>query len=245
MKTYYVYKHTRLDTKEVFYIGIGTKNKNSKFISSIYKRAYSKRSRNNFWKAITAKTEYKVEIIYEDQSISKVNEKETHYIKFYGRRDKKEGTLCNLTDGADTCNRGRKMSDEQKEKISIANKGKIRTKEQNLAHSIRMKGRSPSEETRKKISEKGLGRKLSFEHLEKLKENNRNRIVSKETKDKIRKSLLGKNCKNVKKLNMDGTIEIFESVFEVVIKYPTYKITSIRKACIKVLKTYKKSIWSW
>ena len=245
MKTYYIYKHTRLDTNEIFYIGIGTKNENAKSTLSIYKRAYSKLSRNNFWKAIIAKTEYKVEIIYENQFISNVNEKETYYIKFYGRRDLKEGTLCNLTDGADTCNRGRKISEEHRKKISTANKGKVRTDEMKKSQSDKMKGKSPSEETRKKLSEKGLGRKISFEHAEKLKEINRNRIVSKETRDKIRKSLLGKNCKTIKKINMDGTIENFKSVYEVVEKYPSYKVTSIRKACINILKTYKKSTWSW
>lgn len=245
MKEYYVYKHTRLDKQEVFYIGIGTKNKTSKFTSSIYKRAYSKASRNNFWKSITAKTKYEVDIIYESNCILDVNEKETFYIKFYGRRDLKKGSLCNLTDGADTGNRGRHCSDEHKRKISIANKGRIKTEAERKHQSDMMKGRIVSEETRKKLSERGLGRKLSFEHFEKLQKVNKGKIISEETRNKIRKSLLGKTCKPIKKINMDGTIENFKSVNEVVEKYPSYKITSIRKACIKILKAYKKSIWSW
>ena len=36
----YVYKHTRLDTNEIFYIGIGSDNS--------FNRAFSKKKRNNF-----------------------------------------------------------------------------------------------------------------------------------------------------------------------------------------------------
>lgn len=45
MNNYYIYKHTRLDTNEIFYIGI-SKTKN-------YKRAFDKSKRSIFWKNIT------------------------------------------------------------------------------------------------------------------------------------------------------------------------------------------------
>jgi len=47
-----VYKHIRLDTLEVFYIGIGKE----------IKRAYSKQRRNKYWNSIVSKHGYKVEI---------------------------------------------------------------------------------------------------------------------------------------------------------------------------------------
>ena len=49
-----VYRHRRLDTFEVFYIGIGKTEK----------RAYSKKNRNKWWKNIILKTEYSVDGLY-------------------------------------------------------------------------------------------------------------------------------------------------------------------------------------
>lgn len=46
----YVYKHIRLDTNEIFYIGIGSDKK--------HLRAYSQRGRNKMWKEIVKKTQY-------------------------------------------------------------------------------------------------------------------------------------------------------------------------------------------
>ena len=53
-RNYYVYQHTRLDTNEVFYIGISKVKK--------YKRARDKYDRSDFWKRIVNKTKYKIDI---------------------------------------------------------------------------------------------------------------------------------------------------------------------------------------
>lgn len=90
---YYTYLHTRLDTNEVFYVGIG-KSKN-------YKRAYSKYNRNKYWKNIINVTKYKIEIVFESDSYDEVKQKEIELIKFYGRKDLGLGKLCNLTDGGE------------------------------------------------------------------------------------------------------------------------------------------------
>ena len=50
-----IYQHKRLDTLEVFYIGIGKKSN----------RAYSKQRRNKYWNSIVNKVGYQVEIIQE------------------------------------------------------------------------------------------------------------------------------------------------------------------------------------
>ena len=50
-----VYRHRRLDTFEIFYIGIGS-----------IKRAYLKHGRNKHWNNIVNKTNYQVEIIAEN-----------------------------------------------------------------------------------------------------------------------------------------------------------------------------------
>jgi len=87
-----VYKHIRLDKEEVFYIGIG-KNRS---------RAYnSSKGRSVYWKNIVAKTEYQVDILFEDLSWEEACEKEKELITLYGRRDLGLGTLVNLTDGGE------------------------------------------------------------------------------------------------------------------------------------------------
>jgi hypothetical protein len=52
----YLYRHIRLDKNEPFYIGIGYN------INKKYKRAHEVINRNQYWKNITSKTQYKVEI---------------------------------------------------------------------------------------------------------------------------------------------------------------------------------------
>jgi len=116
---HYLYSHTRLDNNEIFYIGIGTKNKNdlkSTSNSIIYRRAYTKSGRNSIWKHIINKTTYKVEIILESNDYEFIKEKEIEYIKLYGRKNNR-GILCNLTDGGDG-SIGYKMTKEQKQLIS-------------------------------------------------------------------------------------------------------------------------------
>ena len=58
-KRSYIYRHTRLDTNEVFYIGKGTTPKkyiNSNNVLLKFSRAYQKNGRNKFWLNIINKT---------------------------------------------------------------------------------------------------------------------------------------------------------------------------------------------
>ena len=82
-----VYRHIRKDKNEPFYIGIGHTEE----------RAYKKSQRNNMWHKITAKTDYEVEILFENVSWEFAKEKEIELISLYGRKDIRTGTLCNLT----------------------------------------------------------------------------------------------------------------------------------------------------
>jgi|LakMenEpi03Aug12_release.lakeMendotaPanAssembly.Ray.scaffolds.fasta_scaffold00112_91 hypothetical protein len=122
---YYLYRHIRLDKNEPFYIGIGTKkeskakikfNKKFQSIKYIYDRAYSKiRKSSKIWNLITAKTDYKVEILLESDSLSFIKEKEKEFIAFYGRIDKNTGILANMTDGGEgMTGTSRKFTEEQK-----------------------------------------------------------------------------------------------------------------------------------
>jgi len=72
-----VYRHRRLDINEIFYIGIGKEEK----------RAFNKKDRSLWWKRITDKTDYSVEIITKDLIWEDAKELEIFLISLYGRRD--------------------------------------------------------------------------------------------------------------------------------------------------------------
>ena len=116
-KKYYLYIHTRLDTNLPFYIGIGTK-KNYNTYKSIYSRAYNKSSRNKYWKNITNKTDYKIEIVLESNDYNYIKEKEIEYIASY----KKLYNLSNFTAGGDGYSAPHKKSSIRKMMIFHENK---------------------------------------------------------------------------------------------------------------------------
>ena len=88
-----VYRHIRLDKNEPFYIGIGEDPQRP------YDRCKS--SRNNHWMNIIKKTEYRVDILFDDLTWEEACEKEKEFIKLYGRKDLGTGTLVNLSDGGE------------------------------------------------------------------------------------------------------------------------------------------------
>lgn len=126
-----VYKHIRLDTNEVFYVGIGSQKK----------RAYSTYKRSKFWHSIIEKTDYEVVILKENVSVEEAYQMEKDLIKFYGRRDLGLGTLVNMTDGGDG-RFGAIASEETRRKMSQSRKGL----------NTWTKGHKPTNETRQKIS---------------------------------------------------------------------------------------------
>lgn len=134
----YIYKHTRVDKGEIFYIGIGNQDK--------YKRAFVTQKRNKFWKNVVSKTEYIVEIIEDGLTWEEACKKEIELIKFYGRRDLRLGTLVNLTDGGD------------------GTIGIIHTEQwyQNQRKTNNKKGKSISEEHKKKISDNHKSKRKDY-----------------------------------------------------------------------------------
>ena len=108
-KTYYLYRHIRLDKPEVFYVGKGTVFNNVKTERDRYRRAYQKSCRNRLWKHVYAKSGgYEVEIFFESPDLALILKKEMEFIKYYGRKDLETGTLCNLTDGGEKEGGGKK-----------------------------------------------------------------------------------------------------------------------------------------
>jgi hypothetical protein len=116
-----VYEHIRSDTNTIFYIGIGKKNS----------RAYSKCSRNTYWKNIVKKCNniFNINILHDKLSWEDACEKEKQYIKEYGRIDNSTGILCNMTDGGEGI-LNLQHTDEAKLKISIAAKKRYKLKPQ-------------------------------------------------------------------------------------------------------------------
>lgn len=168
-----VYQHRRLDTNEIFYIGVGIN----------VKRSYSKVGRNNHWLNIVNSVGYKIDILFTKLSWDDARRKEIELIKQYGRRDKGLGSLVNMTDGGDgqlgnKSNLGKVFTKEHKDKISKSHIG------------IR-----PSEESKNKNRLSHIGNKHTDESKFKISEESRNRIRSsrsEETKRKISETLKNK-----------------------------------------------------
>lgn len=136
IKNYYVYRHRRLDTNEIFYIGI-----------SKYKfRSKSKCNRNSYWKNITNKIKYEIEIIAENLDKETACELEIFLIKEYGRYDLGFGLLVNMTDGGDGTENHIKSEKECKHHSEVM-KGKYVGKKNPFY------GKNHTEETKKYISE--------------------------------------------------------------------------------------------
>ena len=74
LNNWVVYRHIRLDKNMPFYIGIASDSK----------RPNNKKDRSSFWKSIVNKTDYIVEIIFENLTKDQAIEKEVEFIKLYG-----------------------------------------------------------------------------------------------------------------------------------------------------------------
>lgn len=198
-----LYIHRRKDNNIVFYVGIG----------NLPERAFSKKQRNKYWKNIVSKYGYLIEILYDNISWEEACKKEIDLIKFYGRKDLEEGTLCNMTNGGDGVSNlneesrkkisekikstkpsgflGHKHSKEVKEKLSEFKKGNKyslgnkMSEEEKQKRRERMTGRFVSEETKKKLSESKKGFKMSEEQKKKISESRKGKKLSEETKLKL------------------------------------------------------------
>lgn len=146
-----VYRHIRLDKNEPFYIGIGQN-----------RRAYAKNGRNQIWHRIVAKTEYDVEILFDDVSWDFAVEKEREFISLYGRMDNKTGILANMTDGGEGIV-NHKHSEQTKSKMRKARLGIVFSEEHIKNLSDAHRGKCPSNAKKVKNIETGKNyRSLRF-----------------------------------------------------------------------------------
>lgn len=171
----YIYRHRRNDTNQIFYVGIGIKN-----------RPYDKNGRNTYWNHVVKKHGYSVEIIAEVDTWELACELECLLIEEYGRRDLGTGTLVNMTDGGEG-SLGRICTEETKAKLSSIFRNRPISEEhrQSIIESKKfldmsgeknpMWGKHHTDEAKKKISESNIGRTpwnkgipLTEEHRQKV-----------------------------------------------------------------------------
>lgn len=171
-----LYFHINKITRDVFYVGIGNKL-----------RAFTRGSnRNKFWNDIVNEYGYDVEIVASGLTTEEANVLEIFWIRTFGRKDKGEGNLVNLTDGGSgglyrseasstmavntrRANGSYVMKDKTKELLMEKLKGKKkppRTEEHKKNISLVKKGKPRSKETVLKVS---LGLKRYYENKKKSK----------------------------------------------------------------------------
>jgi hypothetical protein len=88
-KKYYIYIHYTLD-KVPFYVGKGVKN-----------RCLDKANRSKWWNNVVCKYGYYIKIQEINLNEDECFQREVFWINYFGRKQLKEGTLVNLTNGGE------------------------------------------------------------------------------------------------------------------------------------------------
>lgn len=165
MQKYYVYIWFLVDTKEVFYVGKGSGN-----------RVTSMKDRNKHFRNIRKKCNCDYEIVkYFDNEEDAYNYEKELGIKYknigqawccyvLGKTDKYisneiKRRISLTLNGRSSWNKGKKMSDEQRAKLSEIKKGYLQSDESKRKRSISLLGHKVSKQTRLKISISKMGNK--------------------------------------------------------------------------------------
>lgn len=154
-KGFYVYVHRRLSDNSVFYVGKGKG-----------RRAWVKSGRSEYWKRISDKYGYIVEIVFDNLTEEEAFQVEMDTIKeftYFGY------TLCNLTLGGGGVS-GFTWTEEQRKRQSQKLTGYKKSEEHCKNMSLSQKGRKPSQERIEKMRRSLTGKKQSQETIEKRKQ---------------------------------------------------------------------------
>jgi hypothetical protein len=185
----YLYRHIRHDKNEPFYIGIGSDN--------VFKRAKTKKGRNEIWKKIASKTTYDVEILFSDISTEYAKQKEIEFIALYGRIANKDGILANLSGGGECYENPSLLT---REKLSIATKGVNNP----------FYGKKHTKETREFLSKRQIGLKRGpLPESTKIKIGDANRGGSSWVKG-LKQPIAGKKRTGVNHFKYKGKIDCYD-----------------------------------
>lgn len=186
--TFYVYRHVRLDNNTPFYVGKG-----------VGSRAYSKQNRNTYWRNIVKSAGYEVEVIMDNLTEEAAFQKEVEFIKLYkncgyceaNKTDGGEGTTgFKHTEATKQKLKGRKFSEDHKQKLREANLGKKLSEERKRTISESLKGdKNPSS-----------GKKFSDTHKNKISEAHKGKKHTEETKKKMSEARIALNLSKLKGL---------------------------------------------
>lgn len=177
--SFYVYQLRSSLEEEPFYIG---KGKGNRAYQHMYPCHLSKNNpkTNKIKKLIREGIEIVVEIIWEGLTNEEAERREVWAIHLWGRKDKGDGPLRNLTDGGEGGLPGFKHSDETKRKIALGNSNKVLTDE--MKRKLDRTGYKHTEESRSKISKSLVGRKHSEETKAKIGAGQGNKTITEEGK---------------------------------------------------------------
>lgn len=249
---HYLYRHIRLDTNEVFYIGVGTIYNANK---TPYRRSTSRYGRSRFWKSVIQKTEYRVEILLHSDDYNFIKQKEIEFIALYGRRDLGKGTLVNMTDGGEgVC--GKIISEETREKIKKSAKARGISQETRAKINLAISQRDRSLWNMSGLPKKGD--KLPQEWKENISKGLKGRVQTQQTRDKCRiskqgdknpmynkKGRLHHNAKIVYQYDLDGQfLRSYDCLKEAAITNDCNYI-GLCNCCLGKTKTSGGFIWSY
>lgn len=181
MNEYYLYAHRNPKTLKIFYIGIGRKDRATQF---------GRTKRSLLWRRYTEKHGLPiVNILLENLSMNDAAECEKIAIKGLGRIGF-GGSLVNLTDGGEGVvgykhsleviekQRGRKLPEETKIKMSESHKQRFLTPESKLKMSEYAKMQKYTDERRLKLSKSLTGRKFSEDHKANISKSKKGKKLS-------------------------------------------------------------------
>lgn len=217
-----VYRHRRLDNFTIFYVGIELDSINK---TKLGKRPYIKQGKSKWWKNITNKTEYIVEIVSNNLTDLEAIELEILLIKEYGRADLNKGLLVNHTNGGEGIT-GFKHSKTTLLKMSNSAKGRVISEKTRLKLSMSKKGKKKPNLEKKVID---LKNKVIYDCISQVCEKYK---INKST---LRNKLNGFKYNNTDFIYLENYTDCYIKPKKILKEYSNYK----KVICLTTLKIWK------